>query len=212
MLVSVALALALVVPALGQTVVVDAAGAASGKYWIEVRVENGQVTAEVVPNGQIIVLADGDTGGPVDPESSLAKVSLKAKDLVTDVKKDANSVKLSAVYEALAREIGDKFTHEGGEAPWQKLANATKVIRATILGESADNWQPWMDAIGKALSAMEEANKLDDDAAMQQAYRDIAQGLVADLSREDISPETWQMIIEIIRMLLELFLEGGLGG
>lgn len=211
---SLVLVAALVVPALGQTVIVDAAGAVSGKYWIEVTVSNGEVSAEVVNSDQIVVLAGEDPGGPVDPPdpSGLATVSLEAKKLVTDEKKTANSMKLSAVYETLAKEIGDRFTHQGGDAPWQELANATKVVRATILGESHENWQPWVEAIGKALSAMEDANKLDNDAAMQAAYQDIADGLVADLSREDISPETWKLILEIVRMVLEMFLSGGLGG
>jgi len=210
---SVVLAVALVVPAVGQTVIVDAAGAASGKYWIEVTVEGGKVTAAVVSSDQIVVLAGEDPGGPVDPPdtSGLATVSLEAKKLVDDPKKNTNALKLSAVYETLAKEIGDKFTHQGGDAPWQELANATKVVRATILGSSADDWQPWVSAIGKALSAMEEANKLDNDEAMRQAYQDIADGLVADLSREDISPETWKLILEIVRMILEMFLSGGFG-
>lgn len=211
-----ALVLALVVPAPGQTVIVDAAGADSGRYWVQVQVTNGEVVATVVSSDQIVVLADEDPGGggPVDPpvDSGIAAVSLKAKDLVTDPKKNANAIKVSAVYSTLAKEIGSQFTFEGGDAPWQKLANATKVVRATILGESADNWEPWVEAIGKALSSMEEANKLDNDEAMQKAYEDIAAGLVADLSQEELNPMWIELIMQIVKLILEMWTSGGFGG
>jgi len=213
---SLALLLALVVPAPGQTVIVDAAGASSGKYWIEVSVVDGKVNAVVVSSDQVVVLRGEDPGGggPVDPpvDSGIAAVSLKAKDLVTDPKKSANAVKVSAVYSTLAKEIGSQFTYEGGDAPWQKLANATKVVRATILGDSSDNWEPWVAAIGKALSAMEDANKLGSDEEMQKAYQDIADGLVADLSQEELNPMWIELIMQIVKLILEMWTSGGFGG
>lgn len=210
---SLMLALALVVPALGQTIIVDAAGASGGKYWIEVSVgADGKVQATVVGSENIVVLAGEDPGGPVDPPASgIATVALKAKDLVTDSDKAGNAVRVSAVYQTIGKQIGDTFTHEGGDAPWQKLANATKTIRSTILGDDAVKWQPWADAIGKALAAMETANQLGDDAAMRAAYEDIAAGVVSDLSREEINPEVWAIILEIVQMILKMWLGGGFG-
>jgi hypothetical protein len=189
-----------------QTLILDAAGAQDGKYWIEVTVRNGKVQAEVVDGDNVLVLT-GDPTDPGDPGDmeGLARVALSAKAMVTDdPNKDDNSVKLSILYEALADKIGDQFVHQGGEAPWQKLSDATKQTRNMLLGGSADAWTPWSTAVGKALAAMEAANQLDNEDQMRDAYNDIADGLVADLSREELDPQWIELIMKIIELVLQL--------
>jgi hypothetical protein len=189
-----------------QTVVVDADGADNGKYWVEVVVDDGTVTATVIESDSVIVLSGQGGGGGEQPGDidGIAKVSLEAKQLVTgDPNKDQNATKLSVLYDALADKIGSTFTHEGGDAPWQKLANVTKQSREVLLGDASPDWITWSGAIAKALAEMEAKDQLGTNEQMAQAYRDIAEGLIADLSQQELD-EQW---VELIMMILELIIQ-----
>lgn len=204
---SVALWLLIASIGMSQTLVVDTSKAGEGRYWIEVSVgADGTVSAKVVDNSNIVVLPAGP-GGPVDPGEleGLAKVALAAKATVTaDPQKDKSSATLSVLYQTLSTKIGTAIEKQPGDAPWQKLADVTKQSKALLLGSSSEAWAGWDQAIAKALAAMEAANKLDDEAQMRAAYEDIAEGLVADLSRENLDPAWIELILKIVELLLQL--------
>jgi hypothetical protein len=194
-----------------QTLVVEGGGVSPGKYYIEVVVgPGGQIAGQVITSMVKLSGAPTPPPPPIPPASKLGKAACDSLALVTDVNKDYNATVRAAIYEEIEKHIGVELKKLTGPKPWQDVAAATKAATERIFSAEVNKaWFPWSAAIGAELKRMEEAGELATYDQMKNAFRDIVNGLQCspNEARKPISPEMRDLIIQIIKMILEILLK-----
>ena len=211
------LALCVTAPAAGQPdLVITAAGATDGTYYARIVVAQGVARCELIPATSVYALG-GRPKPPSPPEppdngSALARVAFDAVVLVTeDPDRDYNAQRQALMYAELAEHIGADFAPFVGPAPWQHLSQATRDVRARLIGPAAEEaWNPWRKAVSAEMARMESAGELKTADQMRKAYQDLAAGLErtgGGEARRKLSPEMRDLILQVIRLILEALLK-----
>jgi hypothetical protein len=200
-----------------QTLVIDARGTPAGTYYARIQVsDGGAVQWELVNN----VVHLGGTTPPEPPAgeltTDLARAAHRALgDIQGDPDREHNTQQLAVAFAELASRIGSDFKPAATDTPWQSLADVTREVRRRLLGGTADKaWQPWVKAVAAEMAKLEAADQLDTVEQMKAAYQEVSKGLDyapapnGYPARRRLSPEMRELIIQIIRMVIEALLKG----
>lgn len=195
----------------GQVLVVEAN--AEGTYYVAITVSpSGHVTLRQLDNVARLGTptppdGDGDgNGGELD--SDLARAIAQQKEKVPEANQDNHGERLALGFRQLRDRIGTAFQPDpDSDAPWQQLANATRQVRRALLGDDHDAWLPVFERMSAEMSWMERAGELSTVEQMRDAYEQIARGLEHSPgeARRRLSPEVRDLILQIIRLILEQF-------
>ena len=186
-------------PAFGQILVV---GTNPDSYHVLHRDQSGNVTLTKIER---VVSLDGT--GPIDPGTpptdkfGLAEFVKEAASKIDDA--DTKSA-IGQVYRLLAQAIKD-----GSITDPQDAATAAKTAVDLFLARSSASdkakWKVFQTALKTRLDALAASGKIKTIADVQQAYEEIGAGLTGE---EAISPAMLALIIQIIKIVLELIAAG----
>lgn len=202
-----------------QVLVVEANGQAAGTYYLELTLSaDGQLTARTI--GNVLRLSTAPAPPTVPPttppttptaglDSAIARAAYGGLSKVADPNREHQRLQLAILYRELREYIGREFTGP----PWQRLATATKEARVALLGEQSEaNWRPWVEAVAVEFAALE---KLAGGQGLQAdqlrgAYGQVAIGLEhhPDGQARALDPQVRQLIVRIVRLILEQLLAG----
>lgn len=173
-----ALFLALPMIASGQ-VVLDTAGAADGKYYLEVTIVGGKAT--VRPLDQVMKLGqltptDPTDPPPTDPNPSTpfeAEIERITKTAIAGGGTQLTGAALSNVYSIVSDEVSS-----GGIAP-EKALQAVSAATTAVLAKQTDSaaWAVWRTSVHGSLTTLAQQGMLRTKDQYAQALKEVSRGV-----------------------------------
>lgn len=181
----------------GGITAVDVTGISDGRYVLTIT--GGAVS--VVP---LTLLAVGPVppGPPVPPiPDTLSQRAREVRDMAKSINDPETGAKLTVLYQQLKIMV-DNGQLKGQAQIGLMLSESQKMV---IDSGKAKQWEPFTDKISDLYAILVEAGS--SDASFSGLLGDMADGVEAAYPQKQIDPAFLELIMMILKMLLELFIK-----
>lgn len=194
--------------ALAQNVVtaVDITTLTEGSYLLTVK--GGTVTVRPI---NLLQVNPGPNPPPLPPPLPpvipvLTERAAQIKDAATKVMGDSSRSDTAKALAALYREISKQVA--AGKLKGDQIALATKYGADLLLGNKTQSWAPVRSLMSDQWAAVQQRGE--GDQGIFALLNDVANGLDASVENRQaqaIDPATWQLILQIIEMIIKIFVK-----